>query len=139
MRRPASRALRPWAGCVSLLLILLLPAIDAGADPKNSKKKKATKRRTDVSRCVSFDQDDGDRSALFRLANGCTIPVSCGVTWSLRCESAGGKRGERSKGGSAFELEPDAANTVTASADACGNDGWVIDDIAWHCSPSEAK
>jgi hypothetical protein len=139
MRRSPSRAHRPWAWCASLFLCLGLIAVAVGradADGGGGKtKQKPAKRRVEVARCVSFSQSDGDRSAELSLSNGCDIAVSCGVSWSLRCESADGKRGPRNKGGAAFVLQPAESHGVSASADACGNDGWVIDDIAWHCSP----
>jgi hypothetical protein len=134
MRRTASRAHRPWAWCALLLLVAVTVAVGrADADPK----KKPAKRKVEVARCVSFDQKDGDGSAELSLTNGCDIAVSCGVSWSLRCESADGKRGPRKKGGAAFILAPGESNGVSASADACGNDGWVIDDITWHCNPEK--
>ena len=137
MRRPLSRA--PWVGCVwsALSAVALVTSIlGGGGDAEaQSKSKKVKKRVEKVSACVDFRQDGGDGSVDFHFVSSCARALDCGVTWTLQCETWEGKRSARSHDGAAFVLEPDASHVATASASSCGDDGWVIDDVSWSCTP----
>jgi hypothetical protein len=140
MRRTHARA--PWVGCAwflvsALAIVLSLAAVgddDAAAQSK-SKKKKIKKRTEDVSSCVTFGQSDAGDAVNFRFVSTCEAPLSCGVTWTLQCESWEGKKTAKTHDGVAFELESNASYLATASPATCGDDGWAIDDVSWSCTP----
>lgn len=120
-----------WAACALALAVVAQPAL---AD----KRKKKVKARASIAACTSFDQVDRvDDSVDLVISNSCEIPVSCSLSWTVTC-APDTKHKHRHQHGQAFDIATDMAQTANASAAACGNDGWVIDDVTWSCQPGAA-
>lgn len=95
------------------------------------------RRARSISECASFSQrDSADDAVDFSVANGCTMPIECTITWTVVC-APDTKRVSRKQAGAAFTLAPTESRTATASAAACGDDGWAIDDVSWQCGPAK--
>lgn len=127
--RPRSIGVR-GALCVAALALLCSPAV---AGPKKPKPKKATK--VSIASCTSFDQREReDEGVDVVVSNQCDVRLACSVSWTLTCKPAEG-RDRRSQHGQAFSLVSSATETTAISPEACGNDGWEIDDVAWTRQP----
>jgi len=133
--RPSSLRVR---GVVATLALAVLCST-AVADRKKGRGKAKTVKAS-IAACTSFDQIDREDDGVdLVVANRCEIKLACSVSWSLTCRPAVGKS-RKSQHGEAFALSTDAVETTSATPSACGNDGWVIDDVAWSCQPDpEAK
>ncbi|HVV88577.1 MAG TPA: hypothetical protein VHE35_36285 [Kofleriaceae bacterium] len=116
--------------CALALAALCSPAA-AGPHKKTVKRAKVS-----IASCTSFDQLDRDTDDGVDLvvSNRCDVRLACSVSWSLTCRPAEGKS-RRSQHGEAFSLATDATQSTAATIDACGNDGWQIDDVSWSCQP----
>jgi hypothetical protein len=101
------------------------PMADADADKK---------KRQSIKDCTSFDQVDrtDDDAVDLTVSNRCEATLACSIRWQLVC-APGTRKAKRSKHASTFELAPDASETATASAAACGFEGWEISEISWSC------
>lgn len=124
------RAVALSRGAVAALALVLIvsPAV---AD----KRKKKARARPSISTCTTFDQvDRADDSVDLLIGNQCELEVSCSVSWTVTC-APDRKHKSRHQGGRAFTLGIAQVETSNASAAACGNDGWVIDDVVWSCQP----
>lgn len=119
--RPNRQA--PWVICALATTMLMISAgtLAAGDDKK-----------VQVNECVAYDQDDLDDGLSIRLTSSCPVDLRCEVSWKLSCEGARAK-----KTTSAFGLIADTSHKVEASAAACGNAGWAINDVAWACRASD--
>ena len=118
-----------WATCALALVIVTQTAT------AQSKKKKKRAPRPSIAACTSFDQiDKADESVELVIGNSCDVAVSCSVSWTVTC-APDTKRKHRHHNGAAFALETSQSQASVASADVCGNDGWVIDDVVWQCQP----
>jgi hypothetical protein len=88
-------------------------------------------RKKIIGSCPAFRQTRAGNDGLrFELHNTCNFPVACVLTWSVHCRGPAESPGERS---GALELAVGARDSVLASGDACGPDGWDIDGIHWSC------
>jgi len=113
---------------------LALAASPALADHKK-KKPKAKPPRVSVADCTTFDQRDReDESIDLVIGSSCEVPVACSVSWTLVC-APGTRQSRKSNHGEAFTLVAAQVQSTNASADTCGNSGWVIDDVVWACNP----
>ena len=131
--RPKTNRVR-GALCALALAMLCSPA---AAGPKKPRPKKA---KVSIASCTTFDQRDRDDDGVdLVVANRCDVRLACSVSWSLTCRPATG-RSRKSQHGQAFSLVTDSTESTAATPEACGNDGWEIDDVAWSCQPDpEAK
>lgn len=126
---------RPNTAGRRALVCLALAAMVAPAAAQPKKKK--AKKKTPVSVCAHFDQvDKEDDGVDLVVANRCDVKLSCSVSWTLTCAPETPKV-SRSQHGTAFDLELGADQSTLASPSACGNDGWVLDDVIWSCQPEK--
>jgi hypothetical protein len=114
-------ASRRWRANGIALCVVLLGSGTAAAE------------RPSASDCMSVQTEVRDDAVEFQLTNGCDRPLSCTVTWTLRC-------GEKPPlvshpGRQSLSLEASEAASVNASAKACGHQDWKIADAAWACQP----
>jgi hypothetical protein len=116
--------MRRWAP-IPVALALLCPS--ALADGHHKKQ---------IEDCTSFDQTElaEDAGVQFTIKNTCEATLQCGIKWTLTC-APGTKKAKKSKGAVTFELDEGTSDGTTASSDACGYDGWEIDDVTWSCEP----
>jgi hypothetical protein len=128
---------RLWFAMFAIALLMSPVGDDDAVAQSKSSKKKVKKRTEDVSSCVTFGQSDAGDAVNFRFASTCEATLSCGVTWTLQCESWEGKKSAKTHDGVAFELETNATYSTSASPASCGDDGWTIDDISWSCEPAK--
>lgn len=96
-------------------------------------KPKAKKR---VARCVRYNQVlGGDKQSVdISLRNRCRVPMTCSVEWKITCD-ADEADAEPRDFAKVVELGKGMRESVNASAAACGDDGWAVDDIKWDCEP----
>ena len=92
----------------------------------------AARAKTSVMRCVKYSQTQEDTAMALALESSCKLDLECTMTWSLRCHSENGKTESR-KESSSFTLDAGQSQTVVASADLCGEDGWSIGNVRWTC------
>jgi len=99
----------------------------AQAEPK-------AKKSRSLSRCVKYGQHLGEdkQSVDISLRNRCRMPVSCSVEWKITCD---GEDGAGHESADVLRLVKGARETLNASAAACGDEGWAVDDIKWECEP----
>jgi hypothetical protein len=129
MRPTPRRTRRP--GCArALLAVACLLAIATTAS--------AERRKGSVAACTRFTQADRDHDLVdFTIASTCTVPLTCRVAWTLTCAPESRKRRRALPGSASFRVEASSSEVRTASAAACGDDGWVIDRVQWSCAPSD--
>ena len=126
MRRPRTAVLLALVG----LGLALAPASTSAAAPK--RERSVSKKRI-ITSCPAFHQARvGNEGLRFELHNTCSFPVACTLTWAVHCRGRGESPGERS---GSLELAVGDSDSVVASGDACGPDGWDIDGIHWSCDP----
>ncbi len=127
-----------WTRGVIATVALAVLSTTAVAGPKKGRGKARTVKA--IAACTSFDQIDREDDGVdLVVSNRCEIKLACSVSWSLTCRPAVGKS-TKSQHGEAFALSTDAVETTSATPTACGNDGWVIDNVTWSCQPGpEAK
>ena len=126
MRRPQQAVL--LAIVVTGLGLALAPAPTVAAAPG---RERSVPRKKIIGSCPAFHQTRaGNEGLRFELQNTCRFPVACVLTWSVHCRGAAESPGERSGN---LELAVGARDSVLASGDACGRDGWDIDGIHWSC------
>ena len=129
MRRPRTAVLLALVG----LGLALAPASIAAAAPKEERRAKSVPKKRIITSCPAFHQVRvGNEGLRFELHNTCSFPVACTMTWAVHCRGRGESPGERSGN---LELAVGASDSVLASGDACGPDGWDIDGIRWSCDP----
>ncbi|MEZ4401847.1 MAG: hypothetical protein R3B06_17595 [Kofleriaceae bacterium] len=127
------RQLRSWAPWAACALVLALTTTTVFADRKRGKR--PAKARDSIAMCTSFDQVDRDDEAIdLVVANDCEVALACAVSWKLTCVPQRGAR-QAHQHGVTFDLAPAQQQRSLASPEACGNDGWEIDDVVWSCKP----
>ena len=96
----------------------------------------ATARKS-IADCTSFSQRDleEDGGVDFTIDNKCEVKVSCGIKWTLTC-APGSKRAKKSREQVVMDIESGMSDGTTASAEACGYDGWEISGVTWSCEPA---
>ncbi len=115
-----------------LALALVCLSSSVGADGARPLKRD----KGSITACTSFTQRDASDDAVeFTVANACTMPIECTITWAVVC-APDTKRKSRKQEGAAFTLATSESRVTTASAARCGDDGWSIDDVSWQCAPS---
>jgi hypothetical protein len=125
--RGASSAL-----ALSVAIAVVVPSPLALADDRRK-----PSRRT-VAECTAFEQTDRETEdgVDFSIRNACSMPVTCSLSWAVTCAPESKKRRSRKVDSHDFQLDADAAITLTASTARCGDDGWAIDGISWSCAPA---
>ena len=81
--------------------------------------------------CVGVRRSEMGDGLRFELQNDCGRELACKISWNLKCGDAPPKLRER--GDEKFEIAVDASQAVEATAEACGNRSWRIDDVRWNC------
>ena len=113
-----------WATC-ALAISIWVPAL-------------ADRARRSVAACTSFEQtDQGETRVAFAIRNACSMPVDCAVSWRVLCAPESKRRRSTHPGSVRLAVEPAASQRAEASAEVCGDDGWVIDSVEWRCEPSK--
>jgi len=113
-----------WATC-ALAISIWVPALGDRA-------------RRSVGACTIFDQaDQGVARVGFTIQNACSMPVDCAVSWRVVCAPQASRRRSAHPGSVRFAIDPAASQRAEASAEVCGDDGWVIDSVKWRCDPSK--
>lgn len=125
MRHPTRARWLLAAGAVAAFSTVSTSA----ADPK-------PKRAKSLGDCASFDQRDreDEDGVDFTIESRCEPKLACSIKWSLTC-APGTKKAKKTREAVAFQLENGQSESHTASAAACGFDGWQIGDIVWSCDP----
>jgi len=94
-------------------------------------------RHKTVADCTQFDQNDkGDDAISLTLHNTCSIPVDCSLSWDVVCAPKSAKRRATHPGSAKVSLASGAEQSTDASASACGDDAWAIDNVIWSCQPN---
>ncbi len=135
MRRPHKAVLLAIVG--TALGLGPAPAPRSAAAPGRAR---SVPRKKIVGSCPTFHQTRvGNDGLRFELTNTCGFPVACVLSWSVHCRGPAESPGERSGN---LALAVGARDSVLASGDACGAEGWDIDGIHWSCDkrpePSKA-
>jgi len=113
-----------WATC-ALAVSICVPAL-------------ADRAKKSLADCTTFDQEDkGDSGVSFTLHNRCSVPVDCSITWQLVCAPESHKRRSVHANTAKLALTEGAARSTDASAAACGDAGWSLEDIQWSCQPAK--
>jgi hypothetical protein len=94
-------------------------------------------RKRSLARCTSFDQRETESALELTIKNSCTMPIDCTVSWQLVCAPESRKRRKITPGQMAFTLSSDAVQSTAASAEACGDDSWIIKNVLWRCEASK--
>jgi hypothetical protein len=86
-----------------------------------------------ANECVSIIRRQTDAGVTYSLSNECGMPLTCGMSWTVECQNAGGKVTSRERGSSRFELSTTDAHDVLISAEKCTS-GWDLADVGWNCT-----
>jgi hypothetical protein len=112
-----------WAIC-ALAVSLCVPAAVA-------------KNKKSLADCTSFRQSDKDDDTVeMTVANSCTIPVDCSLSWRVVC-APDSKRRSVHDSSTKFSLTTGSEQKSEATATVCGDDAWSIDSIKWGCEPNK--
>jgi hypothetical protein len=113
-----------WASCALVLPICLPVAV---ADHKKS-----------IADCASVDQQNkGEDTVAFTIANACTVPLDCKLEWQVVCAPYSKSRRAVHPGTHKVTLVAGASQSTEASAAICGDDAWSIDAVEWSCEPNK--
>jgi hypothetical protein len=126
-----------FAAPAAIALSLVAPVAAAAPASAPTAPTAAPRPTRSLARCTSIDQREKDETTLqLTVRNGCTMPIDCKVSWRLVCAPQSKKRRSVTPASTAFTLATGASEVSDLSAAACGDDSWVIRDIAWRCSAS---
>lgn len=95
-------------------------------------------RKRSLARCTSFDQREQESALELTIKNSCTMPIDCTLSWQLVCAPESKKRRKVMPSQTAFTLSSEAVQATSASAEACGDDSWIIKDVLWRCEANKA-
>jgi hypothetical protein len=86
-----------------------------------------------LTRCVQFrEEDHPDRAErVLTLENGCEVSLRCTIEWTIACQPAG--VGNRSRSEEEETIPAGSNMTCRASAERCGESGYVIEPPRWRC------
>lgn len=114
-----------WATCALAITVCLPTAL-------------ADRGKKSLASCTTFDQlDKNDDTVQFTIANSCTVPVDCQVTWRVVCAPDSKSRRATHGGAAKFSLSSGGNSSADASAAMCGDDAWTLDNIQWSCTPNK--
>jgi hypothetical protein len=115
---------------IAVLLALAVLCVERTGSA--ARKKRSAQQAAPTAGCPAYKQERvGNEGLRLELRNACAFPISCTLSWVVRCRSADAESpGSRS---STLELPPGARERVLASGSACGQGGWDIADITWAC------
>jgi hypothetical protein len=135
MRAPVATR---WA-IYALAMSLAMPAFaQPKVDPKADAKADAKATARTIAECTTFDQaDKGDSAVTFTIHSGCTVPIDCSVSWRVVCAPDTKKRRSVHAGTAKMSLQLATGSDTEASASACGDDSWAIDNVEWSCQPNK--
>ena len=88
-----------------------------------------------ASDCAEYSQDKVNDGLRFELRNTCSYPLTCSLSWEVRCQGGRNSPGARS---TQLELPPNGSGSAAAYASACAPHGWSISDVRWRCDKREA-
>ncbi len=94
-------------------------------------------RKRSLARCTSFDQREQESALELSIKNSCTMPIDCTLSWELVCAPESKKRRKITPSQTAFTLSSEAVQATSASAEACGDDSWIIKNVLWRCEASK--
>lgn len=94
-------------------------------------------RKRSLARCTSFDQREQESALELTIKNSCTMPIDCTLSWELVCAPESKKRRKITPSQTAFTLSSEAVQATSASAEACGDDSWIIKNVLWRCEASK--
>jgi hypothetical protein len=115
------------ATCALAIIVFGSSALAGHADAKKS-----------LAECTSFEQNDkGDSAVEFTVKNSCTVPIDCSISWRVVCAPESHKRRSVHASSTKLTLNTSQVLSAQASAAACGDDGWSIDDVHWSCEPNK--
>lgn len=80
--------------------------------------------------CVDAESESAEKGMLFKIHNQCAAPVSCTVTWQLRCGSEDNASQAQTR---TIPIWSQSDGTVNASAASCNSDTWAIESPSWSC------
>jgi hypothetical protein len=89
-----------------------------------------------ASDCAEYSQEKVDDGLRFELRNTCSYPLTCSLSWEVRCEGGRGSPGTRSN---QLELAPNGTGSAAANASACAPYGWSVSAVRWHCDKRETS
>lgn len=88
-----------------------------------------------ASDCAEYSQVKVNDGLRFELRNTCSYPMSCNLSWEVRCAGGRASPGERS---TLLELPAGGTASAAAYASACAPHGWSISNVRWRCDKREA-
>lgn len=119
----------------ALAVSLLATLGGALADSRPSKTVKPAKS---LAACTTFDQvDTDDTTVALTIHNRCSMPIDCSISWRLVCAPDAKSRRSVHAGTSRLSLTSATSGSTEASAAACKDDSWSIDEVRWSCQPNK--
>lgn len=86
--------------------------------------------------CVGASSESVAKGMLFKIQNQCEAPVSCTVTWELRCGGGDAPAEARKQ---TVPIWAKSDGSVSASAASCSGDTWSIENPSWECKTTTQK
>jgi hypothetical protein len=108
-----------------LLAVMSTVALDNGGAPPAD----GSAPPADCVEASQLEDASRDDTLILKLDNGCSVPVSCTISWTVRC-----KNGEAHPSSRAANIAAGASQSLEASASVCSEAGWRITPPKWSCS-----
>ncbi len=116
------RPRHPLVACLATFAFALAPD---GVVPA------AIAENTSVGDCVRFELARTEPDMAYTIDNSCDLAVSCTVSWRLVCGES--RSGRVSDGRRRLRVARSASSEIAISAASCGDDQWIVEDVAWVC------
>lgn len=83
--------------------------------------------------CVRLRESQADKGLTLDVDNNCDRSLSCSLSWTVSCQTEGGKVTRSAKDSARFVVAAAKTGRAVASTRTCG-DNWKIEDISWDCA-----
>jgi hypothetical protein len=139
-----TRSFTRWAFCALALSCAASVAVadsktaKSEARPKTEGKTVTVKSKKSLAACTSFDQLDKDDDLVeLTVHNACSVPIDCVISWRLVCAPESKTRRTVHAGSANLALVDATSQSAQASAAACKDDSWLLDQVRWSCQPNQ--